>query len=446
MRSPAWIRFVLSTLAPRGRTHEAIGDLEEVHRRRLEAGASRPAAWCASSLEGLGVAAALVACRLIDREPWSALLNATEWRLAARRSLRQPLMSLVTIFALAVGIALAVTAFSALEATLFAEVPFEAGDRFVRLRLLEERTGAGQLDLDRYRALEGERDVFEHVGAAGFDLVNLRYESGEIESITASLLTPETFSYLPYAPILGRPFSADDGAPGAPPVALIRESLWHRRFGGERTALGRTLQINGAAHTLVGVLPDEATFPARSEVWIPLGARFVGGNVHGPHPAAQAFAVLAAGVSTPQAQERVDLISRRVAEERGETRETRVELNSFTQMPPGALPGLSILVTVLVMLLMVVASNISNLNLVRISARSSELAMRAALGASRPLLIGQILGEILLLCALAVTAFSALEATLFAEVPFEAGDRFVLLRLLEERTGAGQLDLDRYRA
>ena len=343
-------------------------------------------------------------------------------RHSLRRLSRRPLLSLTALFALAVGIAMAAAGFAGLEVALFSELPFDHGDRFVRFQVLDKQGYRG-LDVDLYRTLRaesgpgagagaGEAPIFEHVGAFSGDLVNLRYESGEVEPLKGNWLTPSSFSHLPYAPVLGRVLAPEDGIPGAEPVVVLRESLWRRRFDAEPSVLGRPLEVAGVARTIVGVLPDIARFPADGEIWLPLDENdpTSGGSVEG----ALGLGILHPDAELGEARPRFDVAIQQIESERrgldgatgshgDEPFDLRASLMPLTEPPPGATPMMSLFVAGLVALLLVVAANLANLVLAQTSARAGELAVRSALGASRRRLVGEIFFDILLLGVVAAT-------------------------------------------
>lgn len=330
-------------------------------------------------------------------------------RQSLRRLARRSLLSLTALFALAVGIALAATGFAGLEVALFSELPFDHGDRFVRFQVLDAHGYRG-LDADLYRTLRAETDsassdvspTFGHVGAFGGDLFNLRYASGEVEAVKGNWLTPSSFRRLPYAPILGRILAPEDGLATAEPVVVLRESLWQTRFDADPSVLGRPLEVAGTARTIVGVLPDTARFPADGEIWLALDEDdpTAGGEL-----GVLGLGILRPGVEIDAARARFDVAIQQIESERRglvganqeEPFDLRASLMPFTEPPPGATPMMSVFVAGLLALLLVVASNLANLVLAQTSARSGELAVRSALGASRRRLVGEIFFDVLLL-------------------------------------------------
>ena len=354
-------------------------------------------------------------------------VSGSDLKLGLRWLRKQPVMAVTAVVALAVGIFLATTGFTVLEATLFGKLPLAGGERFVRLRAFAEPGGRVSLDLDRYHLLRERATSFEHLGAIGADALNLIDAGGAVEPVRAALVTPRSLRFVPETPLLGRTLVAADGEPGAPPVVLLRESLWRRRFGADPAVLGRGLDLAGIERTVVGVMPDRFEFPASGEVWVPLDEQSLGGTAGAPRPGVEVFGILRPGVSLQRAAAEVSALSDRVvAGQTTSAPEVRVSVVPYTEPPEGFELMMWVLMTVLVAVLLVVAANVANLVLARTAARAPELAVRTALGASRARLVGQLFVEVTLLGVLAAAvgvgasraALGWLDAQLGPEMPF----------------------------
>jgi predicted permease len=366
----------------------------------------------------------------ITRSPITTWMSGSELRLGLRWIRKQPVMAATAVLALAAGIGLAATGAAVLQATVFAELPLDGADRFVRLRAFAEPGGRQDLDLDRYHRLAESAESFAEIGAIGARRVNLRHPSGAVEPERAALITASSFGAVPGVPVLGRILTVADGETGAPPVVLLRESLWQRRFAGDPGVVGSTIEVAGVARTVVGVMTDGYEFPAGGELWIPLDDRHLGGSAAGPEaapqPGLEVFAVLREGVAREVAQAEVDALVAPAAGDGAAEPEVRVRVVPYTEPPEGWNLMITTLVGVLVLVLLVIAANVANLIAARTAARTSELAVRTALGASRGRLIGQLTAETALLGALAAAlglagsgaALRWLDANLGAEMPF----------------------------
>ena len=331
---------------------------------------------------------------------WISLVDI---KLAVRAIRKHPLLSLTSALALATGIGLATTGFTVLEAVLFSRLPFAGGDRFVVIEAFAEPSGERVLlDGSQFQVLADQVTELEHVGATRSGVFNLLQPSGDALPIRGAFLTPGSFRVFPYAPVLGRGLVDADGARGATPVVAIRESLWRRVFAGEPGVVGSTINVSGTVRTIVGVMPDAFRFPS-GEIWIPFEHGSFGDS---PETAgARLFAVLRPGHSVQAADAQVSALSASLTPSSPGSPRLRVHAVSFTEAASRGLDLLAGATTVaLVMVLLVIAGNISSLTFARTVARSSELAIRSALGASRARLVGQIVAETVVLAAPAALA------------------------------------------
>lgn len=346
--------------------------------------------------------------------------SVTELKLALRWMRKQPVTTATAIVALAVGIGLATLGTIVLEATTFATLPVDGGERFFRLRIFQEPGGEIALDAERLRAFREDASSFEVVGGIASATGNLRHDSGSIEPVSAIAVTAESFEAVPVTPILGRALLPDDETAGALPVVVLRESLWHRSFASDPEILGRSIEVSGVERTVVGVLPDSHEFPAGSELWIPLGRELLESGVGG----LTTFGVLEPGIPVETAQAELGVLSESLA--RAGDPAVRVTLYPYTEPPEGWSVMITSLVAVLVLVLLVVAANVANLFAVRTATRSSELALRTALGAQRTRLIAQLFLEVAVLgviaaglgVTLAIFGLRQLDAAMGSELPF----------------------------
>src|SRR6188508_2054666 len=148
-----------------------------------------------------------------------------EVRLGLRLIVKQPILSLTIILALATGICFATMGFTFREELLHSTLPYQAGDRMVRVYVLNRDSGRP---------------------------FTVTHEPGEVESIVGATITPRSMRWLDAAPIAGRTLIPADGEPGAERVVVIRESLWKRRYSGDPDLIGRAMTIGGVPRTVVG--------------------------------------------------------------------------------------------------------------------------------------------------------------------------------------------------
>jgi putative ABC transport system permease protein len=320
-------------------------------------------------------------------------LSWTELRLAVRMMRKQLLLTLTSGLALATGIAFATTGYTVMDAVLFNRLPFPNGDRWVLVEAYEEPTAARtSLDVAQLRTLTESVQGLEHVGAiSGRDFTILRPSAPPVP-VRGTFITPSSFGVLPYVPVIGRTLVASDGVAGAEPVAVIRESLWRRQFGGDPAAIGATANISGTYRAIVGVLPDDSRFPGSGEIWVPLSLT---PDVAAQVPSFRVFGVLRSGVAAEAATTEVAALARGFVPATKGATGIRLQVTSFTDAVSRGMDLLTGATTIaLVLVLVVIAGNIATLTLARAASRSTELAIRTALGASRSRLIAQIVAEI----------------------------------------------------
>ena len=327
-------------------------------------------------------------------------ITLAEVRLGLRLIAKQPILSLTVVLALATGIGLATVGFTLREAMLNGQLPFANGNRFVRLVLHSEAEDNVELDLDAYHAIRDTSKSFAHLGAVGDSEYVLEHEDGAVEAIRVGLVTPRSFQFLPAVPIIGRVLTFDDGMPSAEPVVLIRESLWRRRFGAGASIVGESIQLSGLKRTVIGVLPDTFKFPSAGEIWVPLDEATLAGRAVGANASLTVFGILRDGLEIDGATAELSAYSRPERQGQPGTATSIIAL-PFTGDDDTTNTVMSGLVAVLVLVLLVAASNIASLVSARTWSRSAELAVRTALGAPRSRIVGQLFVEVAILSAIA---------------------------------------------
>lgn len=332
---------------------------------------------------------------------------------AIRGLRRHPGFLTSALLTLAVGIGANVTVFSIVDALLLRPLPFgERSNRVVTLhsthRLQAEDWNNSELSYADLLDVQRQASSFEAVG--GFLLRNFTVTTeADAERLLGISVTPDVFPLLGVAPMLGRTFTADEAAaPGLETSVILTHSLWQRRFGADPNIVGRTVTINDRARTVVGVMPPRFKFPERSELFLPLrwdesprSARTIA-----------VIAVLKEGVSVAQAQSDVTAVASRLdATYPATNRGYGIRVLSFreSQVSPDTKLVAGTLMAAVAFVLLIACANLANLLLVRGAARQREMAVRAAMGASRARLAWVLLGESAVL-AVAGTALGMLGA------------------------------------
>lgn len=318
-----------------------------------------------------------------------------ELRHAVRAVRRQPGIAAMAMLAFALGIGLPAAMFSLTRSVATRGLPVDEGDRIMYLERRPsgargEGWGAAPRDFTAWRE---QQTTFEQLAAYTSATVAVRIDQGA-ERFEAAYVTANSFDLLRVAPVLGRGFQEGEDQAGAEPVAIIAYHVWMDRFGGDPGVLGRTLFIDGAAHTVVGVMPDGFRFPIDQDLWAPLV--LPAGAAQAGSPTLSVWGRLAPGASRDDAIAQFAVIAARTASEFPETNENMgVSVKPFTEQHLGETPmfQMRVMMAAVLLVLLVACTNVANLLLVRAVHRVRDLAVRTALGASRFHIVRQLMLE-----------------------------------------------------
>jgi len=321
-------------------------------------------------------------------------------RSGLRALLKNPGFTAVAVIMLAVGIGINATVFTVTNAVLFKG--FALVSRNDRLRYLGYKNSNCCVSYPDFVDWRAQSKSFEGMAIVHGVSIMLSDSGGFPENLSANENSADVFKVVGAKPIMGRDFSPADEAPDAAPVAILHYGFWERRYGKDPNIVGRTLRMNGALTTVIGVMPQGFSFPQKVDVWVPL--------VQTPRVMKRenretwvVIARLAEGVAVESARAEMDVIGRRLAAEYPATNHDLVpEIQTFTQFfigPNGALIYGSMWGAVGFVLL-IACANLANLLLARAIGRSREISVRIALGAGRWRIIRQLLIESVMLSGL----------------------------------------------
>ncbi len=328
-------------------------------------------------------------------------------RYAARMLIKRPGFAIVAVVTLALGIGANTAIFSVVNGVLLRPLPFNNPAELVMVwenhqgRGGPEREWLAPSDFEDWRA---QNTAFTHLSAMndwGPTLTGL----AEPEPLVGAGVSHDMFTLLGREPSMGRSFRPEEDQVGAPKVVMLSNELWQRRFGSDREIIGKSISLNEESYTVVGVMPVGFKFPviANTELWRPLRP--------GVNPSCQrgcltlrAIARLRPDASLEKAAADLNTIAHRLESEYPESNSkvgaTVVSLHE--QLVGNLRRPLLVLLGAVGFVLLIACANVANLMLARSRTRQREIAIRAAMGASRGRVIRQMLTESGLLLTIGV--------------------------------------------
>ena len=343
------------------------------------------------------------------RDTWLSRVAETlaqDVRYGIRSLRRSPGFALVVIGTMALGVGANTAIFSVVNGVLLKPLPYRNGSALVVLHQQQPLAGVDDMrfsykEILDYRAARSVEDVVEF-----HDMWFILLGLAEPQRVATGVVSASFFDVLGVTPLYGRSFVAADDKPGAPAVLILSYKYWQRAFGGDPAVVGRIFRMNDRPHQVVGILPPVPQYPREVDVYMPTSACPFRSD---PEMVASrtdrmmsAFALLRGDVALGKARADLDLVAARMAHDypdaypksRGYGIRAVPLRNEVTQ---SFRTTLQILLGTAGFVLLIVCASIANLMLARMVRREREVAIRAALGASRMRLVRQLLTESTLL-------------------------------------------------
>ena len=343
----------------------------------------------------------------------------SDLKFGLRLVLKAPGASLIAMLALGLGIGANTAIFSVANGILLHPLPYAHLGRVVDIAEVAPHpppTQTNSVSAYNYAAWQQQARSFDGIAAYRYDPMNLS-GAGTPAMVMGAKVSANFFKLLPSNPLRGRTFLPQEDQPGSDRVVIVSRTLWQHQFGGDPQLVGRTIELDQQAYTVVGIMGPDAVMPQTAELWMPLALTPAQRNNRTDHNL-HVIGELRPGITLPVAAAEMQTIVQRTDAAYPDTnRGWGVYVQTLAQRIVGSETAsyVFLLMGAVGFLLLIACANVANLQFARALGRSQELALRTALGAGRQRLMRQLLTENILLGlggAVVGTAFASVSIRL----------------------------------
>ncbi|HET6630162.1 MAG TPA: ABC transporter permease [Woeseiaceae bacterium] len=352
-----------------------------------------------------------------------------EMRQALSHLRRSPGFAFVATGILGLGLGATLYMFTVVKGYMLTPLPYPDAGRIMHVARANPRHGIDMMGVPTRDYREWQRVQQSFAALATYYTNSVILADGDFpERVQGAFVTPSAFDVVQTEALIGRTLKPSDAAPGAPWVVVLGFDVWQNRYNGDPAILGQTARVTGVPMTVVGVMPAGFRFPSNQQAWVPLKlelSNFAGGE-------GRLLAVsgrLKDGVTLEQARDEFANIAAGLAVQYPDNRNVTILIQPFQHAYIGADWRTTVLTMfgAVLFVLLIACSNVANLILARTAARQKDIALRAALGASRWRIVAHVLTE-----SLVLAAGGALIAYFLADLGLELTQRMYAAADIEE--------------